>query len=410
MAFVAVFGALGAWIPQSPLGNTETLAIWQEKNPLVARVADAVGLYDIFSSWWFLGALAVLGVALGIATARMVGETWHIRSGGGRRPRTLLCGAPVEPIVQRAKEMGFRQRRSLDGRYVLTRHELGVWAPSVLHVGMLLSLAWATLMLSATNAGVVGFLQGEVRNPGSKYPTIVEASRPPELSVPWRFDGMEVSTWSSGLLKSVSATFSFFEGDAWTERVSSVNNPLRFRGHTIYVQPGEFGDAALLRITDGAGAEHRIRMEFSFIEDDQPTYTAPIMIGSAAIEGRWDPYGVRDTRPLGLRPAGDDSAEPVTLVPGETATVAGLTVEFVAVAQWARFIVQSSPSATPLFIGFAVIALGSLMLYAWIPRELVLEETAEGVRYSWHAARIPQSYLAERDAILGQLEREREER
>ncbi len=408
MAFVAFFGALGAWIPQSSLGNTAALAIWRQKNPLVARIADALGLYAIFESWWFLAALAIFAVALAIATFRLIRAAGTYWRGAGRAPRTLLPDASVDPIIERAQQAGyrtragFRVRTEAPGRYVLDRRGFGVWASSVLHVGMLLSLVWAALLLGTTTGAIADFSLTEVREPGMQYYAVEDATDPPELGVPWRFDGMDVTTWSSGVPKEVSATLSFYDGAAWIERTTSVNHPLRIKGHTIYTQPGEFGDAALLRVIDADGAEHLIRMDFYFIEDGQPTYTdAPYAIGDVSIEGRWDPNGVRDPKPLGLRQAGDSAAEPVTLAPGDTAKVAGLTVEFVDTAEWARFIVQRSPSVNPLFIGFAIIGLGSLMLYAWIPRELVLEETDEGVRYSWHAARMSRAYVSELNAILG---------
>lgn len=410
MAFVAVFGALGAWIPQSSLGYDDILATWQQKNPLMARIADVLGLHAIFESWWFLTALAVFAVALAIATVRLVRDSWRLWRGPGRTPRTLLPGASADPIAERARQAGYRVRSAEQGRHVFTRHRIGVWASSVLHVGMLLSLVWAALLLATTTGAIADFSLGEVREPGMTYYAVEDATDPPELGVPWRFDGMDVTTWPSGALKEVSASLSFFDGGAWVERTSSVNHPLRIKGHTIYTQPDAFGDAVLLRIIDAEGVEHRIRMDFYFVEDGHTTYTdGPYTIGDASIEGRWDPHGVRGPKPLGLRPAGESAAEPVTLAPGDTAQVAGLTVEFVDTAEWARFIVQRSPSVVPLFLGFAIIALGSLMLYAWIPRELVLEETDGGVRYSWHAARMSRAYVSERDAILGIAPEEGEE-
>lgn len=404
MAFVAFFGALGAWIPQSSLGNADALSTWQGSNPLVARIAESLGLYAIFSSWWFLGALTVFGVALAVATARLLRDALRASRSSGRAPRTELPGAKLGPILERARDAGYHGRLVSGGRHVLTRHRIGVWASAVLHVGMLLSLVWAALMLATTRGAIADFSQTEIREPGADYYSIEDPDLVPELGVPWRFDGLEFTTWPGGGLKEVTATLSFLAEDGvWTSRTSSVNRPLRINGNTIYVQPAEFGDSALLRFVDESGAEERIRMDFFFAEAGQTIYTdAPYMIGDVSVDGRWDPHGVRDTNPLGLRLAGDSSGAPVTLAPGETVTVGDLTVEFVDTAQWARFIVQRSPSVTPLFVGFVIIGLGSLMLYVWIPRELVLEATDEGVRYSWHAARMSRAYVSERDAILGQ--------
>ncbi|MHB1135883.1 MAG: cytochrome c biogenesis protein ResB [Coriobacteriia bacterium] len=403
MAFVAFFGALGAWIPQSSLGYADALVIWQSKNPLAARIADAFGLYAIFSSWWFLTALAIFAVVLGVATVRMLRDAWHASRSSGRGPRTLLAGAETSRILERARSAGYRDRSASGDRHVLTRHGIGMWASAVLHVGLLLSLVWAALMLAYTRGAIADFSQGEIREPGAPYYSVEDPEMLPEVGVPWRFDGMETTIWPTGSLKEASASLSFLKDDGtWRQRTSSVNYPLRINGNTIYVQPFQFGDAALLRIVDGAGTEHLMRMEFYFVEPGEVTYAEePLTIADTAIEGRWDPSGVRDAKPLGLRPAGDDTATPITLVPGETATVADMTVEFVDTAQWARFIVQRSPSAIPLFLGFAIIGLGSLMLYIWIPRELVLKATDEGVMYSWYAARMSRAYLSERDAILG---------
>lgn len=403
MAFVAFFGALGAWIPQSSLGYDEITTTWQQKNLLVASIADALGLYAIFTSWWFLTALAIFGAALAVATARLLRDAWRSSRSSGREPRTLLAGAETGPILERAGAAGYRERTVAADRHVLVRHGIGAWASAVLHVGLLLSLVWASLMLATTRGAIADFTQGEVREPGAAYYSVEDPDLLPEVGVPWRFDGMQTTTWPDGSLKEASASLSFLQDDGtWRQRTSRINYPLRVNGNTVYVQPAEFGDAALLRFLAPDGTEHLMRMEFLFVESGVVMYTdEPLAIGDVSVEGRWDPYGIRDAKPLGLRPAGDSSAEPVTLVPGETVTVAGLTVEFVDTAQWARFIVQRSPSAVPLFVGFAIIGLGSLMLYVWIPRELVLEASDEGVRYSWHVARMPRAYLSERDAILG---------
>jgi hypothetical protein len=340
---------------------------------------------------------------LGIATARMLRDARREWRHSGRTPLTQHVDAREEHILERARAAGYRDCASADGRHVLARHRIGIWASAVLHVGMLVSLVWAALMLGLTRGAIADFSQGEVREPGAAYYAVEDIEDPPEVGVPWRLDRVEATTWPAGGMKEVSAALSFLAEDGtWRQRTSSVNSPLRIDGIMVYVQPFEFGDAALLRFVDAAGDEHRIRMEFYFAEPDEAVYAdAPYLIGDVAIEGRWDPHGVRDTKPLGLRPAGESGVEPVTLAPGETAVVAGMTVEFVDTAQWARLIVQRSPSAIPLFLGFAIIGIGSLMLYAWVPRELVLEVTDDGVRYSWHAARMSRAYLPERDAILG---------
>ncbi|MDY0341109.1 MAG: cytochrome c biogenesis protein ResB, partial [Coriobacteriia bacterium] len=106
MAFVAFFGALGAWIPQSSLGQAEVAAVWCRDNPFAARVAEALGLYNIFSSWWFVAVTAVFVVVLAIATSRLLRDAWGTSRHPGRVPRTLLPGADLQRVLERARAAG----------------------------------------------------------------------------------------------------------------------------------------------------------------------------------------------------------------------------------------------------------------------------------------------------------------
>ena len=327
MAFVAIFGALGAWIPQSSLGYADALAVWQEKNPLVARIAETLGLYEIFSSWWFLTTLGVFALALGVTTVRMIGAAWRWQRGAVRQPRTVIPESSIDEVALRARAAGFRERRLPGPVRVFVRHGVGTWASAVLHAGLLVSLVAATVALSFTRGAILDLSVGEVRMPGDEYYSVGDAASPPEIGLPIRLDAIETEEWPSGGLKEVSATLSTLGGDGvWTPRSVSVNHPIRLSGNTIYAQPGDFGEAAFLIFTASDGTEYPIRMEFLFAEEGQFVYTdEPFIIGDVAIEGRWDPYAIRGSKPLGLRPADDDSVTPVTLSPGETASVAGST-------------------------------------------------------------------------------------
>lgn len=403
MAFIAVCGALGAWIPQSSSSTAEIVASWEARNPAVAGIADALGLREIFSSWWFVTVLAVFAAALTVATLRMFSSAAQRRDAVARKPRTEISGAAIERVAERARATGFREQRRAGSTRVFVRHGMGLWAPAILHVGLLVALVSGGIALALTRSAIADFSQGEIRMPGDDYYAVEDPADAPEVGVPLRFDGMKVENWPQGGLKEVVATLSVLDGtEDWTPRTVSINHPLRLRGHTIYAQPGEFGDAAFLVFTAEDGTEYPVRMEFVYAEAGEVVYTAePLTIGGVALEGRWDPHGVRGPVPLALRLAGDDAVEPVTLAEGETATVAGLEVEYSFTGQWARFIIQKEPGILALLLGFAVIGAGSIMLYAWIPRVLVVEETAEGVCYSWYAARMPGSYLPELAEMLG---------
>ena len=403
MTFIAVAGAIGAWVPQTTNTTTEQVVDWANRFPVAARIADALGLHAIFSSWWFLTLLAVFVLALLVATWRMGIKARRVWRGSVRLPHTRV-GATLVDVVARASAEGYRERSGYTDVRVYAKHRIGVWAPTVLHVGLLISLVSGAVALGFTASGVVDLIEGQVRQPGEEY-LVVESNafaRTPEIGRPLRFDGVTAESWPSGGLKEVEASLSMLEDDGtWSSYTARVNHPLHVSGLTIYVQPGDFGEAAFLIVTAPGGAESRIQVPF-YNEGDPVQYTLePFVVGDVAFDARWDPEGDKADKPLALRLSGDDTYDPVTLSVGETATIEGLQVEFVANAQWARFTVVRSPGIGMLFLGFATIGIGALMLYLWIPRQLVVQQTDDGVLYSWHAARMGRAYLSERDEILG---------
>jgi hypothetical protein len=404
MAFIAGVGAVGAWIPQRSNTTTVALEAWQAEHPSLAGIAAALGLDAVFSTWWFLAVLSVFVVSLGIATVRMIADAARRTRSCEASRTTDIPGVSFENAVDRAHALGYSGRVDADGTAVLWRHRAGVWAPAVMHTGMVIALAAAAASSALTSRAVLDLSAGEVFEPGDAY-LVTERGAfggAPELGAPLRLDGLETETWSTGELKTLTATLSVKdEAGQWRAYRSTANDPLTVLGHVVYVQAGEFGDAAYLVVTDQAGVSHPVRMEFLFAGPGEVAYSGVTIDGAPAIDGRWDPDGVRSDRPLALRPAGDDDFDPVTLTEGDMASIDGYSVEFVESGQWARLIVARPYATRVLFAGFGVIALGSLMIYLWVPRRLVLVREGDGVRYAWWAPRMVQGYRVEIDEIAG---------
>lgn len=405
MAFVAVAGAVGAWVPQRALVSPEAMASWEVDNPALAGASRALGLDALFSTWWFLVALGVFSLMLLVATARMAVEARRAIVGQAVAPHTTVPCVSADEMAERARTAGYHELRgTADGVRVFMRHRWGLWGPTVLHAGMVVALLAALAASALTSQAVLDLSEGEVRAPGDDY-LVTEfdvLGRAPEIGRAMRFDGASTETWPDGSLKSVTATLSVLEGDAgWVAYQSSPNAPLSLHGHTIYVLPGDFGDAAFLAVTAADGTEYRLRTEFTFVPEGEAGYAQVVPAGVPVIDARWDPHGVRGPAALSLRPAGDSGAEPVAVAAGETVEVGDYTVTLVGMAQWMAFRIVRPYAIGVLFLGFGIIGLGSLMLYLWVPRELVIEPSADGVRYGWRAARMGRTYLVERDAILG---------
>lgn len=414
MLFVAGTGVIGASVPQRATTSVTDLAAWKAARPSIAPVVDTFGLDHIFSTWWFLAVLVVFTLSLGAATVRMAAAAARHTGKRLSTPTASATGIDLGDAVSRAVDLGYREsargESELGDMVRLTRHRAGWWATTVLHAGMLLVVFAAAASAAFTARAVVDLSQGEVWSPGG--PLLAEESgplaSPIDIGRPLRLEGAHASTWVSGELRALRLDLSLGnEEGGWDTVSTSVNAPLSIGPNTLYASSGEFGQAAFLRITGAETRETRARMEFGFVPGGGAAYADIAPAGLPTIEGRWDPQQTKGEDMLTLRYTDKAGVEHrAGLDPGESAALGPYQIEFALEGAWARVIVVRAFGVGLLFLGFAVIGLGSLMTYIMVPREIVLADDPEGVRFAWCAARMGRSYAIERDSILGRTSEE----
>lgn len=418
MVFFALVGAIAATVPQRATTSVDGIAAWKAAHSAFAPIVDLLGLDRAFSTWWFLATLALFALSLGIATTRMWRAALRRARGEDMSPRTHVPGLTFDEARERALALGYRSVRGGAGSGAATairlvRHRMGWWGSTVLHVGMLVVIVAGLVSAALTARAVVDLSQGEVWSPGD--PFLAEETGPfaapadPGHAI--RFDSATTTAWPTGELKSLTIELSLATASgAWQPATTSVNRPLRANGHIIYASPGEFGPAGFVVLRGPGVPEARLRLEFPFVPRGSAGYTDIQPDGWPRIDARWDPDGVRGEKLLAMRLLDDAGTEHrVELDPAETGELGPYTAEFEIEGQWARLIVVRPVGVWLLFLGFAVIGIGSLMLYLWVPRELVLEHHPAGVQYSWRAARMPRSYAGERDEIIAPASQSAEE-
>ena len=404
MVFVVGVSVIGAAIPQRVNTSDVRFEAWRAARPAISAVAVAFGFDAVFSSWWFLAGLALFTLSLAVATWRMFVSIWRRKRIQPAVPTMDAGDSSLDEIAARARARGYRRRGSGDGPQRLVRHSIGLWGPPVMHAGLLIAVVAGLLSSALTARGILDLSQGEVRKPGSGY-LVVDKGRfasDPEIGRTLRLDGVSTESWPGGELRTMTVRLSLQDANGtWVPYTTTANSPLRAFGHVVYVSPGEFGDASFLVLTGPGMPEARSRMEFTFTPRETVSYARVTPEGWPTIEGRWDPSGVRGSKPLTLRLSSTEGTRTVSLAKGEHAALGPYNIEYALAGQWARLTVVRPFGVEALFLGFAVIALGSLMLYLWVPRELVLTDEPSGVRYAWRAARMARSYESERDEILG---------
>lgn len=408
MAFIVAAALAGLAIPQRSLTSIDAYDQWEAANPSLAPVINALSLDHVFSSWWFLGVMTLFALSLALATTTMLRTAWR-RSTHVVPPRTMVTGVTIAEVTSRARVHGYHEVRSSGDHTRLVRHRIGWWGPAILHVGMILTLVAATISLAFTSRGIADLSIGESLESAGFF--VVEPNAfggVPHLDAPLRFDGFVAEYWPTGELKSWVLTLSLGDGaGGWRTYESTPNDPLDILGHTVYLSIGEFGNAAFVTFSGPSGADESVRLSFPQSSSGEPSYTEFELQDGTTIEARWDPQGVRGEELLTIRTPGDSDEPRVSLNEGDVGVFGDSSVVFEFAGQWARLIVVRPVAVLPLFVGFAIIGLGSLMIYLWVPREIILAKEPGGVRYTWRAARMPHLYLSERDELVGTTSEER---
>ena len=408
MVFVAGAGLVGALVPQRANNSLTAFEAWQLENPTYSGVADALQLDRVFSSWWSLLGLVIFFLSMSIATGRMLvlaRRRWRGVVPG--RP-TPLDGTTFETTIAAAKSLGYRQVSSSADGIRFARHRIGWWGPALMHLGMVVALVAGIVSSGFDAHGVLDFSVGEIHRPGDEY--LYQESGllggPPQVGSALRLDGVEAELWETGEVRFLTAVISVLgEDGVWTRYESSANEPLAIGSYMVYVSPTEFGDASFVQFSGDEVPDLALRLEFPETPAGQVTYFNAQPPDWPLIESRLDPSGVRDDsegKPLAIRIQEGDVIHQAALAIGETAEFGPYSATLVAQADWARLVVVRPVWIEAIFLGFAIICLGSLMIYLYVPRELYLVHDEDGhPAYSWRAARMPRAYVDELDAILG---------
>jgi len=405
MTFVLGAAVIGVVVPQRSSTSLKSFTDWQSANPGVAAAVGALQMDHVFSSWWFLVGLALFTLSLSAATWSMISRASSRYRGGGLDPHTLLEGVSAEEIALRAEAAGYHEVPGAGGMRRFARHRFGWWGSALMHLGMVVAVIAALVSSAFAGSAIVDFSVGEVREPGDAgylYKETGPLGSVPEFGTPVRLDRIDPVMWPTGEVKSLEAQISVLRGsDTWEPFSASANYPVSVDGYVVYVSPGEFGDAAFVELSAEGLPDSPVRIEFPMVAAGEPSYSEVMPDGWPVVEARWDPEMTRGDKPLALRVVAGETIHQVVLEEGESAEFGPYSASFEFEGQWARLIIVRPVAVNVIFFGFGVIALGSLMIYVFIPREIVMAEEGVGVRYGWRAARMPHAYHEERDQILG---------
>src|SRR6266508_4720066 len=263
IGFLALSSLLGVVIPQVPApmrDNPTAISAWlsfqHDRFGFLATPMERLRLFDVFRSYWFVGALGLLVASVCVCTANRLGPVWRnvfepqIRvpdeyfTRGGQA--IAVSGANVEALTRELRRRHYRVTANNEGAvtYLFAdRYPWAQFATLVSHLALILFLAGGVVTIVA--ARDQNILIGE----GETLPVFnVEDKDHMQLRVDdavGRFD-------ASGFPLDYRTNLAVYrDGKEVARGVTTVNHPLSYGGYR-FPQTAYFPDGAALKVRDVA--------------------------------------------------------------------------------------------------------------------------------------------------------------
>jgi|GEM_PF-5888173 len=367
---------------------------------LEGLLADAegtgpLGLVELGSSPLILLLWVLLTLAIVVATARQCRVAWR-RMNRSSRPRPSSCSqlAADGEAVSRLRAHGWFMLPAGDpGDARLVRNPWSIWSGVVLHIGLVLTLVAAAVVTLTGSRVVVSTRIGEAIGPQSAPVAEVHGRFASELVLPaeLRIRGVEPTYRQNGDLEQITSTL---DDPAQGVTLSvAVNDVLSWRGLSVY-QTQEVGPAYVVEFwRDGQvlGTE-TVEMLLS-TPAGAPTYRdielpwGPELLRARSVVSQSDSVTSTELR-LRLEEQGEVLGE-ASLAEDRPVELGPYVVTLKAVTWWDRLIFVRERGVPVLFLGFMLIGIAALSMYAAPPREVYIIREAGRACISYRGSGFP---------------------
>jgi cytochrome c biogenesis protein len=347
---------------------------------------NALGLFSVFSTPWFLMLMTVLVVSIICCTLNRTPRLWrsvsHVRVEQPaafyevhRDHRAVISGTgdgSVAAVTSAFRKRHFRRQRSADedGATWLygDRNQYQKLATLLTHAGLVLFLAGGAVTVAAGFETVV--FVGE----GGTAP-VQAVGTPGNLLV--RNNAFEAPRRADGSFEDFSTDLSVFRGgEEIARKTIRVNDPLRVDGFAFH--QNTFGPTAELTIHDAGGAlvwDGPLLLDDELFGRPQGFMTVPgAGVGLVALlnEGA---DGAPQLVMQGVGPADAESGNNdtlflVTIPPGVTTdpeVTAGQSISWDGVGSWTGMVIKDDPGQPVIWVAFGLLIAG-LVLTFYFPR------------------------------------------
>ena len=401
---------LSTFIPQSFLAFSDTMHAWRASHPRLGQITELLGLHDIYTNPVFLLILGGVTISLSLSTWNQCTAAWRLtfrpdlQTGAGDCFTVLL---PKDTCSKIVAGRGYLPRKSNTGPISLVRNPWGYWGNSLLHAGMLISIAASLFIALTQQQAVIQLAEGVVQRPGD--PLLIEQhgmlGKPLVLPEAIRLERVSYRFRPDYSMADLASSLSFLsERGTVTTRTVAINRIVVQRGIRVY-QGVEFGHAFWVEATGPGGDTHVFQLQLEHpAAPGKPSYNDfPNLLGDGRIVRakyvvNQEGLSFDRVEPL-LTLRLDDADKEVGRLPllsGEQGTIGPYVFRLASITSWSRLILVNLAGISCVFFGFFIICLGAALYYFVPPQEVVLREAADGATLvCWRATRFAPFYADE---------------
>ncbi len=376
-------------------------------------LSSAAGLDRMWSSPLYLGTLGACLIAL-LAALLQSGRTAWKRTfqpvvGAGSRG-ALHTHMPAEETASLLRARGYRPMPPAGTTSRFMKHPWGLWGGFILHLGLVVSVAFALIVLSTESWAIIGLVEGETLEPGGEWSNSEPGPFSDHIVLPetLRLDKVTPTYWDNDELRQITSDLTFIAPDGTEYPLQIAVNHSKVRNGVRFYQDQRFGRSFFLEVTDGEELRReRVEMEWAW-STEEPVYFDLELGPDRRLQLKYyadvERASLTGEPELWARYAEGDERSAEAVLPVDIPIQVGpLVVELKLVRSWANIIVMRDHGVPVLFAGFFLVFIGSALIYLTVPREAFVSTEDGTTTVHLRAIRFPDMYAEEIDTIAESL-------
>jgi len=245
VTLAALIGTLFPQLPPEvaadPVAHADWMTLVRDRYGGLTRFYQALGLFDVYHSAWFLLLLALLSLNTAVCTWNRTQSIWRVitqppicrpdtffQQAGQRLAVTGLPRKTAETVDACLRRRGyrvFRQDLGLTTYFYADRHWIGRLGTLITHVAVVV------LVLAAAWGWAAGWREDQLVLPPG-HPRSVGHGLPIQV----RSDGFDIVRYPSGMPRDYRAHVTVLDaGDEVLRQTIRINAPLTYRRVTFYL-------------------------------------------------------------------------------------------------------------------------------------------------------------------------------